>query len=172
MHAAPTIISKTTKSTLCNFIQTKNLWKLTKMFKILCGMNVWIQMGFLTKNLLLSAYILLFEFPIKRKNLKKIVWQYSTVLPGDMIKMQKKTNLHKHSWTNFTFWNQIQCTNRQEHFQHIYSKYLILNSTKHEYHTIYFLSCYFICIYTIAVVTKDGHYILNDQHTKYMYKST
>lgn len=54
-------------------------------------------MEFLTKNLLLSAYILeYFEFPIKIKNLKKILWQYSTVLLGDMIKMQNETNLHKH----------------------------------------------------------------------------
>lgn len=37
-------------------------------------------MEFLTKNLLLSAYILeYFEFPIKIKNLKKILWQYSTL---------------------------------------------------------------------------------------------
>lgn len=57
-------------------------------------------MEFLTKNLLLSAYILeYFEFPIKIKNLKKILWQYSTctVLLGDMIKMQNETNLHKYS---------------------------------------------------------------------------
>lgn len=56
-------------------------------------------MQFLMKNLLLSPYILLFEFPIKTKKLKKILWQYSTVLLGDMIKMQKETNLHtgKHS---------------------------------------------------------------------------
>lgn len=55
-------------------------------------------MQFLTKNLLLSAYILeYFEFPIKIKNLKKILWQYSTVLLRDMIKMQNETNLHKYS---------------------------------------------------------------------------
>lgn len=55
-------------------------------------------MEFLTKNLILSAYILeYFEFPIKIKNLKKILWQYSTVLLGDMIKMQNETNLHKYS---------------------------------------------------------------------------
>lgn len=54
-------------------------------------------MQFLTKNLLLSAYILeYFEFPIKIKNLKKKLWQYSTVLLGDMIKMQNETNLHKY----------------------------------------------------------------------------
>lgn len=47
-------------------------------------------MQFLTKNLLLSAYILeYFEFPIKIKNLKKKLWQYSTVLLGDMIKNAK-----------------------------------------------------------------------------------
>lgn len=61
-------------------------------------------MEFLTKNLLLSAYILeYFEFPIKIKNLKKILWQYSTVLLGDKIKMQNETNLHKYSLTNITF---------------------------------------------------------------------
>lgn len=51
------------------------------------------------KNLLLSPYILLLDFPIKKKKLKKTLWQYSTVLLGDMIKMQKETNLHtgKHS---------------------------------------------------------------------------
>lgn len=51
------------------------------------------------ENLLLSPYILLFEFPIKTKKLKKILWQYSTVLLEDMIKMQKETKLHtgKHS---------------------------------------------------------------------------
>lgn len=55
-------------------------------------------MQFLTKNLLLSAYILeYFEFPIKIKKLKTILWQYSTVLLENMIKMQNETNLHKYS---------------------------------------------------------------------------